>query len=654
MMATDPGFPARFEGARLVFKAPQSERWDAFDTWRQLPVNLIRGVNADDATTARMVRAYRFLAMADSPHLPAAMAWGRLSDGAAWAAMTPLTEQPEPAEPAGEEVVREWAIAGARALVEARRYGVLHRFISPAAFKRGPDGQLVLSMWAVNGRVGDPDGLVTGVMPYLAPEALAGAPTTASDFYALGATLYAVATGRPPHDSIESAALAAARRTSPPSLRAARPDLSEALATTVDRLLAHDPADRLADGLAMLAALGAPLLPSLSSPPVDHEAPLERLVKAYESFQQRSGGAIIVTGAAGAGKSTVIRQFELEVALRGGLVALTRPSADEDRLSAVERWLVARGLATDAAPPGLPPEAELPAAARTVLDQAAIAHRVAEASARSRVVLVFEDLGLQEEETLLRLERLLGRHGSQVMVVATVRSEGGDGARVLARLKRNPLVRELPLGPLSEAAAVAMASYALGPDAPSLPAVKEAIGASGGHPLMLIETFRTMVADGALALEPAGWVAVTPGGHLPLAPSLDAVLTARASALGQEAWQLGAAVALLDDAGATRGLLATALDWPPDTDSAPAIQALLAQRWLTREGTGFRLAHSLLRPVLLQALDAAAQRALHARVASALEDLGGSRDASARPREQAGEADRAAFRALHNATLASP
>lgn len=615
--ALPPGLPARFERLARHGTAPTADRWSACDTWRHERVSLVRTFSAEPEGVERMARAFRFLATTESPHLARAYDWGRLPDGCVWFTFEHLEAWPMPAR-ADAETLRMWAIAGTRALIEGHRAGLLHRFVSPTALQIGPDGQPVLTLWVFNGRPGEPDGLVTGMMPYIAPEALAGTPGTSSDFYALGAVLYAMACGQPPHDGASGVALAQAQREGLRALGELRPDLPAALVAVVDRLLAYDADDRFEDGLAVLQALGAPLLPSINSPPVDHEQPLERLVRAFESFRAQSGGAIVLTGPAGSGKTTVLRQFAAEVALRGGVVAETRPEPGIDRMSALTAWLDERGGAPAMA---FPDDPAMPPAARLLLKQAAMLKRLAQLSLQDGMVLLFENLGVHEEETLLRLERLLAAYGAQVMVVASVRGEEAASGKVLARLKRNPLVRELPLHAFPDSASHQLVALALGPEALELAPVKLAVDAANGHPLMLIETLRALVINGHITLGSTGWLQSMATGPLPLAPSLDTVFSARLEALPPPARHLGAVVALLNGAAATRPLVAAALDTPLTPELALDFQTLVQQRWLTREEGGYRLAHALMAPVLLRVLSPAEQRAVHARLAALLPGL---------------------------------
>lgn len=138
----------------------------------------------------------------------------------------------------------------ARGLAYAHALGVVHRDIKPAN---------VMVDWAADrvtltdfgiARLADAErtrtGLMVGSPAYMAPELLAGgAPSPASDLYALGVTLYQLLASRLPFDDSSMGELLrrVAHEPAPP-LRSVDPAVPEALAAVVDRLLAKRPADR--------------------------------------------------------------------------------------------------------------------------------------------------------------------------------------------------------------------------------------------------------------------------------------------------------------------------------------------------------------------------------------------------------------------------
>lgn len=152
----------------------------------------------------------------------------------------------------------------AGSLAEAHGRGLVHRDIKPSNLMlcdRGGDFDTlkVLDFGLVRDLSDDETAStsgLTGTPLYMAPEAILDPDgfMPESDVYALGATAYFLLTGEPPFASgslVE--VLADHLATEPP-----RPESSdEELAALVVRCLSKDPADRPADGAALLAALEA-------------------------------------------------------------------------------------------------------------------------------------------------------------------------------------------------------------------------------------------------------------------------------------------------------------------------------------------------------------------------------------------------------------
>jgi len=102
-------------------------------------------------------------------------------------------------------------------------------------------------------------GAVLGTPAYMPSEAWRGEPATPrSDVYSLGALLYELSVGAPPHrgDSQE-AVRGSALDTDAPSLAVAAPGIEPRFAVIVDRCLRRDPEERFASGDAVREALEA-------------------------------------------------------------------------------------------------------------------------------------------------------------------------------------------------------------------------------------------------------------------------------------------------------------------------------------------------------------------------------------------------------------
>ncbi|HSQ70910.1 MAG TPA: serine/threonine-protein kinase [Rubrivivax sp.] len=172
-----------------------------------------------------------------------------------------LDRYTQPARLLPEPLVLRVAQAVAGALEHAHRQGVVHRDVKPAnILVHWPSDTIKLADFGL-ARAADADQTATGVVPgspgFMAPEQLAGSvPTPASDFYALGVTLFQLLAGRLPHEAETLGELLQRVSSQPaPDLRTLRPDLPAPLALLVSRLLTIDPACRPGGGVALRQAL---------------------------------------------------------------------------------------------------------------------------------------------------------------------------------------------------------------------------------------------------------------------------------------------------------------------------------------------------------------------------------------------------------------
>ncbi|WP_040835818.1 serine/threonine-protein kinase [Nocardia brevicatena] len=143
------------------------------------------------------------------------------------------------------EVARIGAQA-AGALAAAHDAGIVHRDVKPANLLVADNGTVKITDFGISRAAGDvtvtATGLLAGTPAYLSPEVARGEnPEPASDVFALGSTLYAAVTGRPPFGEGDNP-LAVLHAVA--GGKVAEPEGAGELGPVLMRLLEPDPTDR--------------------------------------------------------------------------------------------------------------------------------------------------------------------------------------------------------------------------------------------------------------------------------------------------------------------------------------------------------------------------------------------------------------------------
>jgi len=261
---------------------------------------------------------------------------------------TPLAGLVTAAAPMPAAVVADLALALSRTLAAVHRRGVVHKDINPANIVVAESHRPTLIDFDLADTSAEElpgfthERRIAGNLAYLAPEQTGrtGRPVDhRADLYALGATLYELATGRPPFDGGDLLRLVHDHLARMPTAPAAlNPGLPAGLSEIIMRLLQKEPdhryqsAEGLAHDLARLRELMAggrdgafalgerdfPLRLSPPSRPVGRESERHRLRAAFELAVRGEARCVLVAGAPGVGKTALVNELRPVVTAAGG------------------------------------------------------------------------------------------------------------------------------------------------------------------------------------------------------------------------------------------------------------------------------------------------------------------------------------------------
>jgi hypothetical protein len=252
-----PTMVGRYQVRDLLGSGGFASVYRAYDPTldREVALKVLHAHLARDAgTRERFIREGRSLARVDHPNVVTVWEAGE-ADGTAYLAMKLINGRPLEdivAErgplPLPDLVVVMDQVAAALAAVHER--SLIHRDIKPAniMIEQGTNRAMLLDLGVARDltNVTMTAGWIVGTPGFMAPEQVqaGGQVTPLTDVYQLGATAYALLSGRAPFDGDTIQVLDAIVRFAPPDLRTIRPDLPPVVVGVINEAMAKDPAQR--------------------------------------------------------------------------------------------------------------------------------------------------------------------------------------------------------------------------------------------------------------------------------------------------------------------------------------------------------------------------------------------------------------------------
>lgn len=379
------------------------------------------------------------------------------------------------------------------------------------------------------------------------------------------------------------------------------------------------------------------------------------------------GGASLVIGEAGAGKSRLLEEID-SVAERHGMRVLRARATSAEGALPFQLWIDAIApAAADAV--GLP--APWPAVLATLLPEVAhgepggvapelrrtrlfesVARLLDRVAASGPAVLVLDDLHEADPDSV-QLFHYIARTSRQrrIAMIAAARPLATRSALANARasLTASGDLAVTELGPLApDAVGELLARFGAGWDAPWL--APRVAAWTGGNPFFVLEVLRTLVAQERLRREGEEWrwSEPRPAPDAPLAPDLPPTvrqsILARIGALPDATRRLLDLIAVVGSPARleTIGAVAGRDELAVAEDLAPALDAGLVRDSRDGPATSLAFAHDLVRDATYQGVPLAVRAAIHRRVAAALSQGGGTSRAIAFHLTAGGDTVRAA------------
>lgn len=555
-------------------------------------------------------------------------------------------------------------VASALAFLHARQ--LLHRDVAPRNVRCTEDGRAKLLDFGMLSTMGVSHEVV-GTLPSIAPEMLLGLPMDGrADLFGLGALAFWLLTGRHPQRIRSLDDLMRNGRRPPPAPSKLVPEIPTALDDLVLSLLSPEPLGRPRHAAEVIERLGAiaelPAAPELeaahgyvrSTVLVGRERELELARKRIERATAGQGGALLIEGRSGMGKTRLLHEIELEAKLAGAVVlhgeggaagpyAMVRelarqlerrgrkdPETTSRHMALIDRMVpdpltlsISGAHTSGSMKTGTVGER---AAGRDHREeraavQAAFSDWLAAFAMHRPLVLVLDNLQRVDEGSAAVLAGLthIAPKRSLLLVAAIRPDEPSRADGALANLRERAVV--IRARGLQEPEVLTLVRNTFGEVDHHVPFAAWLHRTAGGSPLYCTELIHSLVESGQLRYVGGMWVLPE---RIELEEDDDAqprglaqTLDARVKGLPAPALALGQTLAVY---GQEAGLalcvaLAPSLE---EQEAFTAIDALVRQDVIIGAGERYRIRHDGLREALLRTLDAEQRRTLERHVGQTL------------------------------------
>ena len=555
-------------------------------------------------------------------------------------------------------------VATSLSLLHARR--LLHRDLSPANVRMTRDGRCKLLDFGALATFGLSD-VVAGTPPVVPPEAFGRGPLDQrADLYSLGALAYWMLTGRHAYPARHLEELPIHWRAAPPPPSALAPEVPRSLDALVLRLLDADPLARPASaaevigrltGIGELSAEGTTetrrlALSFLSNPRfIGRTEPIDRAQSRVDSALRGQGGALLIEGVAGVGRSRLLEEIGVRAQLAGAVVVrvdagMVRQTGGTVRALAVRMADAAPELARKHATPFRVPLAALGPDLRIGLgvsgfphagDETAAAERgleewFAEISLEKPLVVQVDNVDSADDDSLGTLAGLARLASERPLLVVVTECTSHAQSQAIGLVTLRACATRIELSGLNAIEMLELCRF-LFDDAPGVERFAEWLSErTAGSPLHALEISRQLLAKGVVGYAGGVWTLPDQVPDAVLPAALGDALAIRLTLLSDPARILAECLSLQRQQSTFD--LCCLLSSPSEGVGVLAVLDELAEHdVLYPEQDGYRFSSTALQEALLAGMDDARRRQNHLRLGEAFAHLAGE---SARLRIEAG------------------